>query len=159
MKITINPDQIGTGEHLMFVGKKRQTDVENLVARHEPILLSHSVHYEGKIYSIVVPLSITTTDTSKWKLRFRPVAVNCYRACHIRSTKIQALICDFGGRQVMFDETGAKPSTFTLNGNGVDPEAVGEPETDLARALDGQRGNPACIEAARYLSKTFGRKA
>lgn len=43
MKITINPNQIPSGEHLMFVSKKRQTTIENLVARHEPISLSHPV--------------------------------------------------------------------------------------------------------------------
>lgn len=156
MKITIDSNQIKSGEHLMFVGKKRQADMENRVNRHEPILLSSPVFSDGKTYAIIVPLSLTPTDTSKWRLRFRPVSVKCFRACHIRSTKIQALVCDFGGKQIMFDENGARPSTFTLNGNGVDPEAVGDPETALAWALDGQPSNPAVMEASKYLAATFG---
>lgn len=57
----------------------------------------------------------------------------------------------------MFDENGARPSAFTLNGNGVDPEAIGDPETDLMRALDGQAYNPAVLEASKYLAATFGK--
>lgn len=91
MKITIKPDQIKSGEHLMFVGKKRQADIENRVNRHEPILLSSPVHSEGKTYGIIVPLSLTPTDTSKWRLRFRPVAVNVFAPATFDQPKFRRL--------------------------------------------------------------------
>lgn len=159
MKITITPEQIESREHFMFVGKKRMTDMANLVNRHEPIVLTAPVYWNDKQYGIIVPMALLPTDTSKYRLTFQPLHVRCYRVCHIRSTKIKALILDLDGKQVQCDESGVQPSAFTLNGNGVDPELVDSAETDLAYALSGQPDNPACKEAVKYIKECASRAA
>lgn len=140
-----------TREHLMFVGKKRMDEWQSVVASREPIPLIEPVLFEDKRYSVVVPYYLGPTETSQYKLKFIPIWARCYKVCHLRSTKIRLIVCDFGDRQLAFDGEDVRPANFTLTGDGVGEDAARDAETELGRLLHDAPGSRVVQSVTAYL--------
>lgn len=153
MKLRILPDELETGEHLLFVGKKRRDEFNSIVASYTPIVLIAPVPQGSRFCSVIVPFDLAPTETSRQRLRFYPVWCRCFKVCHLRSTQIKMVVCEFPEGQIAFDHTGASPSTFTLSGNGVGAAVVNDAEIELGRVIDSAPNCPPVQSLIAYLKQ------
>lgn len=137
MKLNITPQELEDGFMFKRIGEKKLPDWQAIARQKQPMALSRPVSYNGKTYRLAVITELEPDPERGYKISFNPVWGRAYRGCHVRSSNVRIIVCEFESVKLQFDDTGHSPSSFTTNGPGVGREA----EEDAERLLPELRRN------------------
>lgn len=159
MKLSITLPDLKAGFRTMRISARRDGDWTMAGNRKQPIALKTPIQWNGRTYRAVVLTDVSPDADPKkgYRISFRPIWGRAYKGCHIRSSDIRVLVCEFEDRKMQFDNHGASPCEFTTNGAGVGREAEEEAEWALATLLNDPPAKGPIRHLVNFISKTFAK--
>lgn len=153
MELFMSADDIMKGATIIERSARSVAAIRDAIAGHIPIALGnpYKSNAEATPVSIILPMNLKSLGGAKHELKFKPIALYCYKVCHIRSTQLNALVIETPLEQRTFSASGDFQSYCRMRGPGCDPKLVADSETGFADLLKKEPDNKIVRAVANYL--------